>query len=584
MKKCLLAFVLFCISAAAYSETRVLLLDGDPSPDGSGPIDFALSHPVSIKGNYVAVGTLVGESPSQTDVLLMTSCGADWQVVAVEGEALPNTNLLSRFRNDGGLAPNGFGALAFPASSTLASNPNAARSDLVIGGETGVEGLIAGAGDPAPDGNGQFGINTSLAPAINASAQVAFSGSLSNTTGGSGDDEGIFRWDGATGSMIEIARKGGSSPNGIGTYTGTAFQSAERFASPFISEDGRVAFYAEINNGTSGSDNGFFVGNGLVTQTFFRRGYSLPGNEEFGNGSGYDFNENGDLAAVVNWSGTSTSLEGVYRSDGATIVQIAASGQLAPSGFPFRTFSTAVKQDSQGKSVFEASITADTGILDGIYSGDGTTITQLALEGTASPEGRGAFTGMGRLTISPGGFVAFEATTETATAIYRHKDGAIQEIVSTADSIGGSQIELLSLAGLDFGQADGINDRGEVAFAFELADGRDGVALGGVASDSVLFTDSDGDSVVDACDNCTLLANSDQRDTNGDGFGNICDPDLNNDGVVNFIDISAWVPLFNSACGDVDGDMNGDGGCNFGDYAVFPGFFGQPPGPSGLAP
>ena len=28
---------------------------------------------------------------------------------------------------------------------------------------------------------------------------------------------------------------------------------------------------------------------------------------------------------------------------------------------------------------------------------------------------------------------------------------------------------------------------------------------------------------------CTLIANADQRDTNGDGYGNLCDADLNND-------------------------------------------------------
>ncbi len=109
----------------------------------------------------------------------------------------------------------------------------------------------------------------------------------------------------------------------------------------------------------------------------------------------------------------------------------------------------------------------------------------------------------------------------------------------------------------------------------------DGAVLYITAAGSV---DSDGDGVTDDLDNCTLVANATQRDTNGDGFGNICDPDLNNDGVVNFADISMWVPNFNTACGDVDEDFNGDGGCNFGDYAIFPTFFLQPPGPSGIAP
>ncbi|MBK8120293.1 MAG: hypothetical protein IPK39_14780 [Sulfuritalea sp.] len=45
--------------------------------------------------------------------------------------------------------------------------------------------------------------------------------------------------------------------------------------------------------------------------------------------------------------------------------------------------------------------------------------------------------------------------------------------------------------------------------------------------------DSDGDGIADAVDNATFVKNPDQRDTNGDGYGNRVDPDLNNDGIVN---------------------------------------------------
>ncbi len=103
-----------------------------------------------------------------------------------------------------------------------------------------------------------------------------------------------------------------------------------------------------------------------------------------------------------------------------------------------------------------------------------------------------------------------------------------------------------------------------------------------MGTDSLGDTDADG--IGDSSDNCTLVANADQRDTNGDGYGNACDPDFDNNGIVNFLDISGWVPFFNTACGDVDQDLNGDGGCNFGDYAVIPEYFGSPPGPSAIVP
>ncbi len=91
--------------------------------------------------------------------------------------------------------------------------------------------------------------------------------------------------------------------------------------------------------------------------------------------------------------------------------------------------------------------------------------------------------------------------------------------------------------------------------------------------------DSDGDDIADEIDNCTLISNADQRDTNGDGYGNSCDPDLNNDGVVNFVDVSLWVPFFNTATSD-DEDFNGDGVANFVDFAIISNFFLLAPGPS----
>lgn len=106
--------------------------------------------------------------------------------------------------------------------------------------------------------------------------------------------------------------------------------------------------------------------------------------------------------------------------------------------------------------------------------------------------------------------------------------------------------------------------------------------------------DTDNDGILDALDNCILVPNgplipdaggNSQRDTDGDGYGNSCDPDISNtpgEAVVNFIDISQWTLFFNTACGDVDEDFNGDGFCNFEDYLLFPAYFMQPPGPSGL--
>ncbi len=47
-----------------------------------------------------------------------------------------------------------------------------------------------------------------------------------------------------------------------------------------------------------------------------------------------------------------------------------------------------------------------------------------------------------------------------------------------------------------------------------------------------LEADPDGDGIASVEDNCPRHPNPDQRDTNGDGFGNRCDGDVNDDGLV----------------------------------------------------
>lgn len=94
--------------------------------------------------------------------------------------------------------------------------------------------------------------------------------------------------------------------------------------------------------------------------------------------------------------------------------------------------------------------------------------------------------------------------------------------------------------------------------------------------------DMDTDWVKDFMDNCTEVMNEDQYDSNSDGYGNVCDADLTNDGVINFLDLGVMKSVFFTA--DADADLNGDNNVNFIDLAIMKAAFFGEPGPSGIAP
>jgi hypothetical protein len=93
-------------------------------------------------------------------------------------------------------------------------------------------------------------------------------------------------------------------------------------------------------------------------------------------------------------------------------------------------------------------------------------------------------------------------------------------------------------------------------------------------------TDGDQDGVADAIDNCVQTANPDQRDTDSDGFGNLCDGDLNNDGFVNALDLGLFKKVFLAR--SADADFNGDGVVNSLDLGLFKPLYALAPGPSNV--
>lgn len=99
--------------------------------------------------------------------------------------------------------------------------------------------------------------------------------------------------------------------------------------------------------------------------------------------------------------------------------------------------------------------------------------------------------------------------------------------------------------------------------------------------------DGDSDGVVDNQDNCSVVVNPTQLDTNRDGLGNRCDTDYDNNGGCNPTDFVIFSNAFLSGAGDPnydpDVDAEGDGAIGLSDFGVFKSYYLLAPGPSGLA-
>ncbi|MED5262382.1 MAG: proprotein convertase P-domain-containing protein, partial [Myxococcota bacterium] len=95
---------------------------------------------------------------------------------------------------------------------------------------------------------------------------------------------------------------------------------------------------------------------------------------------------------------------------------------------------------------------------------------------------------------------------------------------------------------------------------------------------SAQVADADLDGVLDSLDNCTNVANPDQRDTDGDGYGNFCDADLDNDTDIDSSDLDLLKARFFGS--DPDADFDGSGTVDFLDLGHMAGQFGGTPGPT----
>jgi hypothetical protein len=291
--------------------------------------------------------------------------------------------------------------------------------------------VVAHGGDAIPSG-GTWIVPTSPQPLINDAGQIAFGGLISAPPSAI---VAYLRDDGGT--FTQVIHHGDPAPDQNGTFD--LVQAAGVLHAPGLSEDGELAF----------------------------------------------------VAAVAVAAGNPAT-QGIFRAtDADHVVQIARRGQASPDGngsilgFDLDAIDVVPVNDA-GQTAFQATLTATThGTADdlAVFRGDGGALLKVARKGETSPDGDGAFADFDHPALNAAGQVAFHATlsgTAHTQGIYLYDDDAgLVPVARLGGALLGQSIVSLRFAhDTSRGRTHvGLNADGQVAFQFDLSDGRRGVAV-----------------------------------------------------------------------------------------------------------
>jgi hypothetical protein len=463
---------------------NVVARSGDSAGNGvfGGGTDFS-GVSLNDTGQTGFIAVMTGTSGGSSDDTGVFRAGPGGLVqIAREGQAVPG--VASATFND-------FRAVAMPA---VAINGNglvgfhAPTNSLAYGefiGNGSTLSKIVLTGDLLPEGDATFEGVFRTAP-INASGQMSFIGNFL-----SGGRAGDFR--GGGGGLMTIARFGALSPDGTNQYSITSVN-----ATPAINDSGLVALRTGFRTAQGApAGTGVVVSDGSNATIYDRSGTPIPGGTGSfaGNNSNTIAFNNVGQVAFLDGVTASSSYAGLFVGANGATQLIARTGQPLPgsSGITYTSF---YDYDFNSSGTF---------VLDGVEGntndlmiGDASHgFTRIVGGNDPLPDGDGNFpNSFGEPTINNAGQVAFQSLiqfgsgnfpNDTGIFFYDASNGGLQVGARLGQPLLGSTIKTLNfqtgtanraggdvLVGHSF---SGLNNAGQVAFQFSLADGRYGVAV-----------------------------------------------------------------------------------------------------------
>jgi hypothetical protein len=474
---------LLCIllSTAAHATIRVVAHTGGPAPGGG--TFLGLGEP-SLNENGVAAFAATVRN-GRGGIFLGTggdhrTPGPSWLGMA-SGAPLPGIDGASA-DYFGGPAINSSSQVAVLAEDDGAPGQGIEGHGIVLGTE-GALATVAWTGMAPPEGNGVFRgfmLDSNADPTLNDRGDVAFYADLSGTSGGRGDNAGLYVGNGT--SLHRVARLGDPVPGSPNEVFQSFVWGGDVFPPPRLNNRGEIAF----SGGPEFAYGIYLYSQGSISE-LVRIGQGLPrGGGVFDEFYNPLLNDAGQVVvkADIKLDGSRERATGIFRITGGTIETIIQTGDSLPGG-AFAGRSGFVDVNDLGEMVFTTEVVDENSIYRGqaLLLSDGADLIELSRTREPPPDGPGLFESFYSPLINDAGQIAFLGHLENARpggadadALYFFDDElGLVEIIRSTDTFLNQ-----GLSNIFFGDRGHnpnrrglnswrqLNDAGQVAFGLEF--------------------------------------------------------------------------------------------------------------------